>query len=1063
MATKNNLDPDLLKSLQWRSIGAHRGGRVVAVAGDPANPMVFYFGACAGGVWKTVDGGTYWENISDGFFKTASVGAIAVSESDPNVIYAGMGESCIRGNVSHGDGVYKSTDGGKSWENIGLKNTRHISRVRVHPNDPDLVYVAAFGNAFGENKERGVFRSRDGGQSWVKVLFRSERAGACDLSMDPNNPRILYAAIWDALRQPWMLRSGGPDSSLYKSINSGDTWTEITNSPGLPTGLKGRIGVSASPARVDRVWAIVEAEDWTGGLFRSDNGGCTWECVSEDRDLQQRPWYYSHVFADPQDPNTVYVLALKTWKSTDGGHTFNPITMPHGDNHDLWLDPNDNRRMIEGNDGGACVSFNGGDTWSTIYNQPTAQYYHVATDNQHPYRVYGTQQDNTAISVPSRSFKGAISWNDCYPVGNSESGHIAVHPEDANIVYSGAIGSSPGGGDSLLRYDHRTGQVRIVTIWPEFVWGRGLKDHKYRFQWTYPIVISPHDPGILYAAANVLFRSENEGSSWEIVSPDLTRNDRSKMEPSGGPITLDTSYVEHYGTIFSFVESPHEKGVFWVGSDDGLMHISKDGGKTWDNITPPELEPWTLISNIEVSHHDPSTAYIAGTRYKLNDQRPYIYKTKDFGKTWTKLTNGIPEDDFTRVIREDPYKPGLLYTGTELGVYISFNDGASWQPLQCNLPAVPIHDLTVKGTELIAATHGRSFWILDDLSLLRQLSEQTTNTPLHLFEPSPTYRIPLRMSAERKSNKTSGPGKNYGIGLGVAATFREHETPHGEIIRTFLDAGHNPPDGVVVTYYLQQKPKTETTLTFLNDTGQTVNSFSSHIQNSMTPQQPTKKPVIPAEAGMNRFVWDMKYESPNVIQETCSPEEPLAGPMIIPGIYEVKLKVDEQSQTQTIKILKDPRITTTIEDFEAQLDLLKKITEKLSATHDSINQIRKITRQIEEWIEKAKDHNATKSISDKGNEIKLKLADIENALFQPKTKGNLNNISFPGKLSEKLVSLTSVVSSADNEPTKQSHDVFKSLSDQADSQFKTLKETIDKDISAFINLLNEMDIPAIIP
>ena len=631
---------NMLATLRWRSIGPPRGGRTVAVAGHPTEPMVFYFGACAGGVWKTTDGGTYWENVSDGYFNTAAVGAVAVSDSDPNVVYVGTGESCIRGNVSHGDGVYRSTDGGATWTHLGLSDTRHIARVRVHPNNPDLVYVAALGHAYGPNEQRGVFRSSDGGASWENVLFRSPNAGAIDLSMDPNNPRILYASIWQALRQPWMFTSGGPDSGLFRSTDGGDTWTEITGRPGLPSGLKGRIGVAASPARTGRVWAIVEAKD--RGVYRSDDGGDTWEKTSDEAALHQRPWYYHHIFADPNDPETVYVLNLKAWKSTDGGRTFSEITTPHGDNHDLWIDPNDGRRMIEGNDGGACVSFNGGDTWSTIYNQLTSQFYHITTDNQFPYRVYATQQDNAAISVPSRSYKGGITWQDAYNVGHSESGHIAVHPDDPNIVYSGAIGSAPGGGDTMLKYDHRSGQSQIVSIWPEPMHGSGSKEHRYRFQWTYPLFFSPHDSNVLYAAGNRVFRSRDGAMSWETVSPDLTRADETKMEPSGGPVTLDTSGVEVYGTIFSLAESPLAQGELWAGSDDGLVHVSRDNGATWTDVTPDGLPEWSLITAIRPSVHARDTVYLSATRYRLHDNSPYLYRTTDGGVSWQCISGDMP-------------------------------------------------------------------------------------------------------------------------------------------------------------------------------------------------------------------------------------------------------------------------------------------------------------------------------------------------------------------------------------------------------------------------------------
>ena len=572
---RTHLAPELFETIDWRCIGPHRGGRVVAVAGDPSHAQTFYFGACAGGVWKTNDGGTYWENVSDGYFGTAAVGAIAVSEADPNVIYAGTGEACIRLDVSHGDGVYRSTDGGATWSNVGLADSRHIGRIRIHPEDPDLVYVAALGHAFGPNEQRGVFRSRDGGANWERVLHRNAETGAIDLCIDPTNPRVLYAALWQVIRRPWILESGGPGSGIFKSTDGGDTWTEISGNPGLPEGIKGRIGIACSPAKSGRVWAIVEAEK--GALLRSEDGGANWEVASAERDLRQRPWYYHHVFADPQDADTVWVLNLQAWKSTDAGKTFTGVSTPHGDNHDLWIDPADPRRMIEGNDGGACVSFNGGDTWSTIYNQPTSQFYHVTTDTRFPYRVYGTQQDNSAISVPSHSDKGIIHMSDCYTVGSSESGHIQVRPDNPDIVYSGAIGSAPGGGGVLLRYDHATAQIRIITAWPEEFSGYGPKDLKYRFQWTYPILISPHDPDVLYIAGNVLFRSTDDGASWEVISPDLTRDDKSKQEPSGGPITKDTTGAEHYCTIFAFVESPHRQGLFWAGSDDGLMHLSRDG------------------------------------------------------------------------------------------------------------------------------------------------------------------------------------------------------------------------------------------------------------------------------------------------------------------------------------------------------------------------------------------------------------------------------------------------------------------------------------------------------
>ena len=1056
MAKGPTIDPALLGSLRWRCIGPPRGGRVVAVAGHPTDAAVFYFGACGGGVWKTTDAGTYWENVSDGYFRTAAVGAIAVAESDPNVIYAGTGEACIRGNVTHGDGVYRSTDSGKTWTNVGLSDTRHIGRVRVHPSDPDLVYVAALGHAFGPNRERGVFRSKDGGGTWEQVLYRGERAGAVDLSMDPSNPRILFATIWQALRQPWHFSSGGPDCGLFRSTDGGDTWEEITGNAGLPEGTKGRMGVSASPAQSGRVWALIESEE--GGLYRSDDGGDTWERVSHDANLQQRPWYYSHVFADPQDADTVYVLNLKAWKSTDGGRSFTQVTTPHGDNHDLWIDPRNPKRMIEGNDGGACVSLNGGESWSTIYNQLTSQFYHVTTDTQFPYRVYGTQQDNSAISVPSRSYKGAVLWTDCYSVGSSESGHIAVRPDDPNVVYSGAIGSSPGGGDSLLRYDHATGQTRIISVWPEFKWGWGVKEHKYRFQWTYPIVISPHDPNVLYVAGNVLFRSENEGSSWEVISEDLTRGDESKMEASGGPVTLDTTYVEHYGTIFALTESPHERGVLWAGSDDGLLHLSRDGGKTWEDVTPPELPEWTRIDVIEVSPHDPDTAYVSATRYKHDDNRPFLLKTNDSGKSWTQITEGIPRNDFTRIIREDPERRGLLYAGTETAVYVSFDDGGSWRSLQLNLPTVPVTDMAVRGNELVAATNGRSFWILDDLTVLRQLAAGIReDRTFHLFQPADTYRVAPVMGA----GSQSGPNKNYALSLGYSGTFRDREASGGVTERIMLDSGANPTDGVVVSYYLRERPEGEVTLAFLDSEGRPIKRFDSTPPEPPESKDEPKQPWVLTELGMNRFTWDMRYPDAARIVGEGAKDSLLRGPLALPGTYQVQLTVDGLTQTQTFDLLRDPKVSATTEELEAQLALLLRIRDKVSETHESISRIRSVRRQVDEWVGRSKGRSGADVVAEAADSLKDRISAVEEELIQLKASGDLGRISQPAKINAKLMALGSVPASADFAPTRQSRQVFESLSAEADAQLTVLRETLDNELAAFVNVVNELGIPAL--
>ena len=1046
---------NLLAAVRWRCIGPPRGGRVVAVAGDPVEQMVFYFGACAGGVWKTNDGGTYWENVSDGFFKTAAVGAITVSEADRNVLYAGMGESCIRGDVSYGDGVYKSTDAGKTWFHLGLADSRHIARIRVHPNNPDLVYVAALGHAFGPNEQRGVFRSRDGGRNWERVLFRSDKAGAIDLCIDPNNPRILYASLWETIRTPWSLTSGGPDSGIFKSVDGGDTWQELTDNPGMPHGLKGRIGIAVSPAKPSRVWVTVEADDC--GVYRSDDGGAKWQLVSDNRDIQGRPWYYQHIFADTQDADTVWVLNYQCWKSVDGGKTFEQVSTPHGDNHDLWIDPSNPRRMIEGNDGGACVSFNGGETWSTIYNQLTAQFYHVVTDNQYPYRVYGTQQDNSAISVPSRTNKGAIPWGDCYTVGNSESGYIAVHPDNPNIVISGAVGSSAGGGGNLLHYNHETSQVRIITVWPELETGRGAIEMKYRFQWTFPIFFSPHDADVLYVAGNLVFRSADQGNSWEAISPDLTRNDVATMEPSGGPITKDTSGAEIYGTIFALVESPHEKGVFLAGSDDGLMHISRDAGRTWDDVTPPDLSSFTLISMIEVSPHDAATAYVAATRYKLDDPRPMLFKTNDYGKTWTDISQGIRDGDYTRVIREDPARRGLLYAGTETGVYLSTDDGSSWQPLQANLPSVPIYDLKVQDGDLVAATHGRSFWVLDGLTQIHQITDDLAMKPFHLLKPSTTHRL-LSPGNPRKPS----PGKHYQLGLGAYVTFTEVSGPDGETFRKFLDAGENPPHGVVVTYYLKEKPEGKITLSVLESNGGLIKTLSS-LATGEEAKDDAEEPRLQTQPGMNRFIWNMRYPNARKVPGDKTTEEMTTGPTAPPGTYLISLAVGGQEQTQSLEIVKDPRISASQADLEGQFQLLIAIRDKLSETHDSINQLRSIRRQVEEWEQRSAGHTAAEAVSGQAGPLKEKLSAIEIELVQVYHKGARDRLHLPVKLNRKLAELISVVASADFAPTLQAYQVFGELSVQIDEQAKLLQDVLDQDVPQFIELVQELSIPAIVP
>ena len=822
MPAPSNIDP-LLDAMRFRCIGPPRGGRVVAVAGDPSEPAVFWFGAVAGGIWKTEDAGVTWMNVSDGYLKTSSVGALSVSDSDPNVIWAGMGESTIRGDVSHGDGVYRSTDRGRSWVHLGLADTRHVSEIRVHPRDPDRVWVAALGHAFGPNPERGVFRTTDGGASWERTLYVDERSGAADLALDTRNPTVLYASLWQVHRNFWELSSGGPGSGLWRSDDGGATWTAITPNLGLPAAVTlGKIGIAASPARSGRVWALVES-DAAPGLYRSDDFGESWTLASDRQELRHRPWYYMHVFADPRDEDTVYVNNLRMWKSTDAGAHFDRVPTPHGDNHDLWIDPNDNRRMIQGNDGGANVSFNAGASWSSVHNQLTAQLYTVDTDGRAPhYVVYGTQQDNSSVGVPSGTNDGAIAWEDCRIAGTGESGYVAVDPKDPDVVYVGAIGSSPGGGGALQRYDHRTGQVRLVNVWPEHHGGMGPGELRYRFGWTFPIRFSPHDPNVLYTGGNRLFRTTDEGQSWEPVSPDLTRAAADKLGPSGGPITRDTSGAEHYCTLSTFAESPHEPGVLWTGSDDGLVHLSRDGGRSWRDVTPPGLPDWAFIRTVEPSPHDPAALYLAATRYKLDDNAPYLYRTTDYGESWQAITGSedalaIPGDDFVRVIRADPGCRGVLYVGTETGLHVSLDEGATWRRWRSNFPVTPVYDLKVEGTDLVVATHGRSFWILDDLTPLHREVVDTAAGPTESDASAGARHDSesVRLYAPRRAWRllpgvmdfiTSTDGKDYSIGLGRPATSVATRDDSGQVRRAFLDAGEAAPAGVIVYYSLPEGP-----------------------------------------------------------------------------------------------------------------------------------------------------------------------------------------------------------------------------------------------------------------
>ncbi|HEU5132426.1 MAG TPA: hypothetical protein VFT26_10000, partial [Pyrinomonadaceae bacterium] len=988
--------------MQYRSIGPYRGGRSAAVAGVPSQPFVFYYGATGGGVWKTTDGGINWESVSDNsVFGTGSVGAIAVADSDPNTVYVGMGESPIRGNVSHGDGVYKSNDAGKTWKRVGLEDTRQIPRIRVHPKNPDLVYVAALGHVWGPNEQRGVFRSKDGGKTWEKILNRGNKAGAIDLLLDPTNPNILYAGFWEVYRKPWTLESGGPGSGIFKSTDGGDTWNELTRNPGLPKGMVGKVGIAVSPANPDRIWAIVEAED--GGVFRSDNGGNTWTKVNEERRLRQRAWYYTLIYADPKNADTVYVLNTGFYRSNDGGRTYSGIGVPHGDNHDLWIAPDDPNRMIESNDGGANVSYNGGRSW-TEQDQPTAQFYRVALDNDFPYNVYGVQQDNSTVRIASRTTEGGIGTSDWWDVGGGESGWIAPSPKDSNIVFAGSYGGL------TTRYDKRTGQLRDINPYPNNPMGAGADVLKYRFQWNFPLLFSPHDPNKLYTAANVLFMSMDEGSSWQIISPDLTRNDKTKQGASGGPITKDNTSVEYYATIFAVMESPVQAGTIWIGSDDGLVQLTRDGGKNWSNVTPPSniMPEWIQINSIEASPHDPGTAYVAATMYKWDDNKPYLYRTSDYGKTWKKITNGIPDTTFTRVIREDPNKRGLLYAGTETGMYVSFDNGDRWQPLQLNLPIVPITDLAIqkREKELVVATQGRSFWILDDLPVLHQMMDAggfSAASETRLYKPKESYRMP-----------------GGGFPLGPMAT-----------------VGRNPANGVVVYYSLKAKPTSDVDLEFLDSAGKSIRKFTAKATRQgegATPSGPPPAPAgeggfggggaappVPVEVGLNRFVWDTRYPDAVRFPGMILWAGETRGPKLSPGSYQVKLTVDGKSYTQPFEIKADPRVTTTPADYAKQFELNLKIRDKLTETHNAIIQIRDVRKQVEDLLKRVAGQPNFKVVNDAGTALNKNLTAIEESLYQTKNQSSQDPLNFPIRLNNKLAALGGVVASAEAAPTAQSY------------------------------------------
>jgi hypothetical protein len=1026
-------DASLFEALKYRSIGPHKGSRVTAVAGVVGQPYSFYFGGTGGGVWKTTDAGGTWQNVSDAYFKTGSVGAIAVAESDPNVVYVGTGSACIRGNVSPGIGVYRSTDAGRSWTHVGLSDAGQIGRVRVHPKNPDLVYVAALGHAFGRNEERGVFRSTDGGTSWKKLLYLSDRTGVVDLAMDASNPRVLYAALWTAERKPWEMISGSAEGGIYKTSDGGDSWSKLTR--GLPTGMTGRIGVAVSPANPDRVWALIEAEE--GGVFRSEDGGERFQRINTDRELQNRPWYYMHIYADPRDENVVYIASRYFHKSVDGGRTFQPLAMPHGDNHDLWLNPANSQILIEGNDGGASVSLNGGRSWSSQLNQPTAEMYRVYADNQFPYRVYGSQQDTYGVlSVPSRSasFGAKLQLQHWDMVGGMEGGVAVVHSKNPNIVYAGSTSGE------ITRYDRATGQMRPIKAYPE-TGGMPAKYLRHRFQRTAPIRLSPHDPEVLYHASHVVHKSVNGGQSWTVISPDLTRNDREKQSTFGGPITREVTSEEVYCTIFAFEESPHTPGLLWAGSDDGLVHISRNAGASWENVTPAAMPEWGTVNTIELSPHAPGRAFLAVQRYRLDDFKPYVFRTDDYGKSWKLLTdgkNGIPPAHFVRVVREDPDRRGLLYAGTEFGMYVSFDDGARWQSLQLNLPVTPITDLVVHQKDLVLSTQGRSFWILDDLSPLHQITDAQPREGFHLFKPRDVYRI--QTSEEERDDPYVGGAEhvsNLRDLLGGARIERQ-------------SMGTDAPDGAIIYTYFREEPREEVTLEILDANGKVVHRFSSTDQPG---SEPAKEPPWPpggrifARAGSSRFVWNLRYPA--------APGANRPGPKAIPGTYRVRLTAGGRSQSQSFELRGDPRLSTTEAEYRAQFDLLNEVGKGIGEIRNAASTIRDVREQVQAFLKRLRELGEAQPFEETAGSLTEKLDGIEQTLVPTDREYRVGQLDFPPALIQEWNDLYQYVGAVDAGPTDGAYERLRDLKSGLDEQLGRLRSLLEKDLETLNGMARE--------
>ncbi|MEI8133849.1 MAG: glycosyl hydrolase [bacterium] len=1021
--------PSLYSSLKWRSIGPFRGGRCLTVSGVKGKPLLYYMGATGGGLWRTEDGGNTWFPISDTAFHSASVGALAVAPSDPNIIYVGMGEAAIRNTCAMGDGMYKSTDAGKTWKHLGLERSFSIARIVVHPQHPEIAYAAVLGQVFGKNKERGVYRTSDGGSSWQQILSKDDSTGAIDIKMDPNNPSTLFASLWHANRTAWSLTSGGESSGFYKSTDAGNTWSLLSHNPGLPKGLLGKICVAISPVNSDRVYAMIENEH--SGLYRSDDGGKKWQQLDTNNNLTQRPWYFNQVFCDPKNIDVVYVMNVEFWKSVNGGSSFGKVGQEHGDNHDMWINPEDPNNFIIGDDGSAAVTYNAARTWSKEA-LPTSQFYHVNLDNYFPYNVYGAQQDWGSMRVASRTTGGDISTRDWYGVAGGEAGYIVPDPTDPDLTYGGEY-------DGILsKYRKSTDQYQFINPYPESSLGDGACTRKYRFQWTFPICISPFDSKTLYVTSQEVHKTTNGGQSWEIISPDLTRNESEMQCSSGGPITKDNTGAETYPDIFAFAPSPLKQGLLWAGTDDGLVHISTDEGKHWAQITPPTLPQWAIISIVEPSHFDAATCYVSAHRYKWDDRHPYLFKTNDYGKTWKQITDGIQEESFTHCIREDPHQKGLLYTGTDKGVYVSFNDGDSWQSLQLNLPVTPVRDIQVhpRDHDLVIATHGRSFWVLDDITLLRQLNENMSSSDVVLFQPRPTVRM------------------------------------DGGSADTAITSGQNAPGGAIIRYNFKKKPEGEIKLLFLSEKRDTITWYSSTRDRKKEPvkikkeyyEDPgAKRPgVLRADSGANVFIWDLRHDDAEEFEKDAVLQGSLAGPRVIPGKYVVQLRRnDTVLAEQPFEIYENPKIKVSQADLAEQNILALELRDTITAIHRGVKRLRKIRAAIESFMGSFTDTLETLPFKEASKHILDSLTIVEEQFIQPRIKAGEDALRFPIRLNDKLITLYNYVMTADVKPTDQERVVFDDLTIQAGRYFKILKRVEDFMVPAFNGLTEHSRKPVI--